>query len=118
MFQQILVLFHVFVSIALIALVLLQQGKGAELGTNLGSGASSTVFGSRGSSSFLFKLTGLCALLFFISSLSLGYVAGHRATTDSIQKLEKLAKELPVQSNNSNVQNQQKPSRTTGKLGL
>jgi preprotein translocase subunit SecG len=56
MLQQFLVLIHVVISIALIALVLIQQGKGAELGATFGSAASQTVFGSQGSASFLLKL--------------------------------------------------------------
>lgn len=114
MLQQLLVLFHVLVSIALVTLVLLQQGKGAEMGANFGSGASSTVFGSQGSSSFLFKLTGLCALLFFVSSLSLGYVAGHRVKQDPIQKLASLAQQLPAQVNRGTLPTQEEPTQTTG----
>jgi preprotein translocase subunit SecG len=87
MLQPWLLLFHVLISVSLVTLVLLQQGKGAEMGASFGSGASQTVFGSHGSSSFLFKLTGLFALLFFVTSLSLGYLAGHRVRQDSIQKL-------------------------------
>lgn len=114
MLQQLLVLFHILVSIALVTLVLLQQGKGAEMGANFGSGASSTVFGSQGSSSFLFKLTGLCALLFFVSSLSLGYVAGHRVKQDPIQKLASLAQQLPAQVNPGTLPSQEEPTQTTG----
>lgn len=95
MLQQFLVLVHVIISIALIALVLIQQGKGAELGATFGSAASQTVFGSQGSGSFLLKLTGLLALLFFVTSLSLGYIAGHTVSQDPIQKLANLAQQLP-----------------------
>lgn len=95
MLQQLLLLSHILISVALITLVLLQQGKGAEMGASFGSGASQTVFGSQGSSSFLFKLTGLLALLFFITSLSLGYLTAHRVKQDPIQKLAALAQQLP-----------------------
>lgn len=95
MLQQFLVLMHVLISIALIALVLIQQGKGAELGATFGSAASQTVFGSQGSGSFLLKLTGLLALLFFATSLSLGYIAGHSAKQDPIQNLANMAQQLP-----------------------
>lgn len=74
--QVLLVLLQVLTCVALIALVLLQQGKGAEIGAAFGSGASSTVFGSPGASSFLFKFTGAIAALFFASSLGLGYYDG------------------------------------------
>jgi len=83
------------ISIALIALVLIQQGKGAELGATFGSAASQTVFGSQGSGSFLLKLTGLLALLFFATSLSLGYLAGHSVRQDPIQNLANMAQQLP-----------------------
>ncbi|MFZ0219731.1 MAG: preprotein translocase subunit SecG [Candidatus Aquirickettsiella sp.] len=99
MLQQFLVLMHVLISIALIALVLIQQGKGAELGATFGSAASQTVFGSQGSASFLLKFTGLLALLFFITSLSLGYIAGHTVRQDPIQKLASIAQQLPPHVN-------------------
>jgi preprotein translocase subunit SecG len=77
--QILLVLLQLLTCVALVALVLLQQGKGAEIGAAFGSGASSTVFGSPGASSFLFKLTGALAVLFFASSLALGYYDGVQA---------------------------------------
>lgn len=77
--QVLLVLLQLLTCVALVALVLLQQGKGAEIGAAFGSGASSTVFGSPGASSFLFKLTALLAALFFASSLGLGYYDGVQA---------------------------------------
>lgn len=76
MYQLILVL-HVLIAISVIGLVLLQHGKGADIGAGFGSGASNTVFGSQGTGSFLFKLTGGLVILFFITSLSLSsMVAG------------------------------------------
>lgn len=77
--QLLLILVHVLTCIALVALVLLQQGKGAEIGAAFGSGASNTVFGSPGASSFLFKLTAGLAALFFATSLGLGYYEGAQA---------------------------------------
>lgn len=63
---QIILIFHVLAAIFLIALVLLQQGKGATIGAAFGSGASQTVFGSRGSGSFLMRLTiGIVIVFFF-----------------------------------------------------
>jgi preprotein translocase subunit SecG len=102
MLQQFLVLMHVIISIALIALVLIQQGKGAELGATFGSAASQTVFGSQGSGSFLLKLTGLLALLFFVTSLSLGYLAGHTVRQDPIQNLASMAQQLSSTINKTN----------------
>lgn len=71
---QLLLMIHVVVALAIIGLVLIQQGKGADIGAAFGSGASNTVFGSQGSGGFLFRLTGGLALLFFATSLTLGYI--------------------------------------------
>lgn len=75
--QLLILLIHVVLAIALVAVVLVQQGKGAEAGASFGGGASQTVFGSRGNSSFLAKLTGVLVALFFISALTLGWMAKH-----------------------------------------
>jgi preprotein translocase subunit SecG len=68
---SILIVIHVLVAAGLIAIILLQHGKGADAGAAFGSGASATVFGSRGSSSFFSRFTGLLAAVFFITSLTL-----------------------------------------------
>ncbi len=68
---QLLLMVHVLIAIVVIGLVLIQHGKGADIGAAFGSGASNTVFGSQGTGSFLFKLTGGLALAFFVTSLSL-----------------------------------------------
>jgi len=81
MYQMLLVL-HVLVAATLIGLVLMQHGKGADIGAAFGSGASGTVFGSQGVGSFLFKLTGGLALAFFVTSVSLSSMVAnqyHRA---------------------------------------
>jgi preprotein translocase subunit SecG len=71
-----LVLFgHLIVAGLIIALVLLQRGKGADAGTGFGAGASGTVFGSRGSASFFSRATAVLATLFFATSLALAYFA-------------------------------------------
>jgi preprotein translocase subunit SecG len=72
--QEIILLLHVLVCVCLIALVLIQHGKGADIGAAFGSGASQTVFGSSGAGSFLMKLTGALAAIFFATSLILGYL--------------------------------------------
>jgi len=72
---QLILFTHVVLSLALIALVLLQHGKGADIGATFGSGASQTVFGSQGSASFLMKFTGMLGVAFFITSLVLGALA-------------------------------------------
>lgn len=65
---------YILIAVALIVLVLIQHGKGADIGAAFGSGASNTVFGSQGSGGFLFKLTGMLAAGFFIIALILGYM--------------------------------------------
>jgi preprotein translocase subunit SecG len=70
---------HVIVCIFLIAVVLLQRGKGAEMGAVFGGGASSTVFGSRGAGNFLTLLTKICATVFMLTSLSLSYLLTEQA---------------------------------------
>lgn len=83
--ETIILIFHVVVALALIAVVLLQQGKGAETGAAFGSGASSTVFGARGSASFLTRSTAVLATLFFITSLTLAILSGKdRADSGSV----------------------------------
>lgn len=65
---------HVVVAVVLIGLVLIQHGKGADIGAAFGSGASNTLFGSQGTGGFLFKLTGGLAMTFFVTSLMLSYL--------------------------------------------
>jgi len=75
--QTVLLVIQVLVAIALIGIILIQHGKGADAGVAFGSGASSTVFGSRGSGNFLTKITTFLAVLFLANSLYLGYLAAH-----------------------------------------
>ncbi|GGB00129.1 preprotein translocase subunit SecG [Agarivorans gilvus] len=69
---EILLVVYLIVALALIGLVLIQQGKGADMGASFGSGASNTVFGSSGSGNFLTRATAICATLFIVISLVLG----------------------------------------------
>jgi preprotein translocase subunit SecG len=73
MYETVLII-HVVISSALIAMILLQQGKGAGLGA-LGGGASNTLFGSQGSANFMSRVTAILATGFFITSLTLSYLA-------------------------------------------
>ena len=82
---SVLTVLHIFVCIILIAVVLLQRGKGAEMGAVFGGGASSTVFGSRGAGTFLSKLTTGCAVIFMLTSLSLSYLMTQSATQELFQ---------------------------------
>ncbi|GHE20956.1 preprotein translocase subunit SecG [Halomonas urumqiensis] len=73
--QVAILMTHVAIAIALVALILLQQGKGAEAGAAFGGGASQTVFGSRGTGGFLAKFTAVLAASFFATSLTLAWFA-------------------------------------------
>ncbi len=74
---------HTLIALGIIALVLLQRGKGADAGAAFGAGASGTVFGSRGSSSFFSRATAVLATAFFVSSLTLAYMSSQRSTGPS-----------------------------------
>jgi preprotein translocase subunit SecG len=73
-----LVIIHVVVCVALIMIVLLQTGKGADMGAAFGGGSSQTLFGSTGASTFLSKLTTVAAVVFMVTSLSLAYRSGQK----------------------------------------
>ena len=90
----VLTMLHVSVCVFLVAVVLLQRGKGAEIGAVFGSGASSTVFGSRGAGSLLTKLTTGSAIVFMLTSLTLSYLAN----TEVEEKLfeDELIEEAPA----------------------
>ncbi len=77
--ETIVVVVHVIVAVAIVGLVLLQQGKGADAGASFGSGSSQTVFGSSGSGNFLVRATTIGATLFFVTSLTLAVFAKDQA---------------------------------------
>lgn len=72
---------HVLVAIAIIFLVLLQHGKGADMGAAFGGGSSGSLFGATGSANFLSRTTAALAVVFFLTSLSLAYLATHKPKT-------------------------------------
>src|ERR1700691_4834137 len=76
----VIVTVHVVAALGIIGLVLLQHGKGADMGAAFGSGASGSLFGASGSGNFLSRVTGVLALVFFLTSLSLTYLATHKPT--------------------------------------
>lgn len=89
MVHTLILVAHIVVAVALIALVLLQQGKGADAGAAFGSGASTTMFGARGSASFLSRTTAVLATAFFLTSLTLAYFAtqttGPKSVVERVQ---------------------------------
>jgi preprotein translocase subunit SecG len=86
---------QVLSALAIIGLVLLQHGKGADMGASFGSGASGSLFGATGSSNFLSKSTGVAAAIFFLATLSLAYIGSNR--TPSVGVMDNLpAAKAPV----------------------
>ena len=79
-----LIIIHILVCIALIMIVLLQTGKGADMGAAFGGGSSQTLFGSTGASTFLSKATTGAAILFMVTSLTLAYLSSHRTSDQSV----------------------------------
>jgi len=114
MLHTLVMVIHVLASIGLIALVLLQQGKGADAGAAFGSGASATVFGSQGSGSFMTRTTAALATVFFITSLTLAYMAGHSAKQSS-SVLDIGPKTSTQQGPAKSKQDQSQPGESTPK---
>jgi preprotein translocase subunit SecG len=87
---------HVIAAISIIGLVLLQHGKGADVGAAFGSGASGSLFGATGSANFLSRTTAAAAVVFFFTSLGLAYLANLRpAATGSVIDAVKTAPAVP-----------------------
>ncbi len=81
---SLLLSFHVIIAILIIALILLQKGKGADMGSAFGAGASGTIFGAKGSANFLSRTTAILATIFFITSLTLAYLNKGTIKVDSV----------------------------------
>ena len=82
MIYEVLLVAYLIVALLLIGFVLIQQGKGADMGASFGSGGSNTVFGSSGSGNFMTRTTGILAGLFFFISLTLGAITANRESAD------------------------------------
>jgi len=100
MLYQVLIIVYLLVALALIGLVLIQQGKGADMGASFGAGSSATVFGSSGSGNFLTKATTWLAVAFFGVSLVLGNLTANRVkATDEWNNLEApVEQSIPAES--------------------
>ncbi len=90
----ILLVIYMVVSVCLVGLVLIQQGKGAQAGAAFGSGASQTVFGSQGSTGFLSRTTAILATVFFILNLALAYLVN--SSGDKVSSLELPVSSVPI----------------------
>ncbi|PIQ95842.1 MAG: preprotein translocase subunit SecG [Nitrospinae bacterium CG11_big_fil_rev_8_21_14_0_20_56_8] len=87
---------HVFVTLFLILVILLQAGKGAAMGSGLGAGSSQTMFGSSGAGNFLSKLTSGVAILFMVTSLTLAFMSSKKDSTSIIGNMEVPAAGAPA----------------------
>ena len=101
--QTIVLSAHTVIALLIIALVLLQKGKGAEAGAAFGSGASDTVFGAKGSSNFFSRATAILATAFFVSSLSLAYLSSQQADVP-----DSLIESVVIETND--ISNQEAPN--------
>lgn len=97
---QVLLVVHVLISFALIGLILMQNGKGSDMGSAFGAGASGTVFGSQGSGNFLTKLTSFLATAFFVNCLVLAYLASHTVERASVvEQVGQMEQQVPGSEN-------------------
>ncbi|MCG3721685.1 preprotein translocase subunit SecG [Vibrio cincinnatiensis] len=87
MFSVLLVI-YLLAAVGIIGLVLIQQGKGADMGASFGAGASNTVFGASGSGSFLTRMTAIFATVFFVISLVLGNMSTHKTESQWVDPLQ------------------------------
>ncbi|MBT8086120.1 MAG: preprotein translocase subunit SecG [Woeseia sp.] len=100
--QTVVLIGHTLIAVLIIALVLLQRGKGADAGAAFGAGASGTVFGARGSSSFFSRMTAILATAFFASSLTLAYMSSQRVSevpASLIESVPLTEDEAPAEAN-------------------
>lgn len=97
---------HMFLCVGIIGLVLLQRGKGADAGAGFGAGASGTVFGARGSASFLSRTTAVLATLFFATCLTLAYLGNSQVKSSSV--IDRVA--VPAASESASSESLQIPA--------
>ena len=109
--EKVFLVLLVLDALALIGLVLLQQGKGADVGAAFGSGSSGTVFGSSGGANFLTRLTTIFAVLFFVLSFSLAYLAKERTQSSAtLPMIELLDQENEDSETSLDVDNEEIPN--------
>ena len=96
MLQNFILLFHVLAAGAIVVFVLLQQGKGADMGAAFGSGSAGSLFGSSGSANFMSRMTAIRATVFFITSLVLTYVAANTGASRGLMERVPAAPATPA----------------------
>ncbi|MBE2897096.1 preprotein translocase subunit SecG [Pasteurellaceae bacterium TAE3-ERU1] len=110
---EILIIAYILVSVVLIGFILLQQGKGADMGASFGSGASGTIFGAAGSANFLSRTTAILAIFFFAIALVIGNLNTHRQApqgkfddlSSEAQQIQQSAPavDVPAEKHNSDI---------------
>jgi preprotein translocase subunit SecG len=93
---SVVLVIQVLSAISVIVLVLLQHGKGADMGASFGSGASGSLFGATGSANFLSRTTGVLAAIFFMSTLALAFVGSQRGPNVGSSVLDRVAPKVDV----------------------
>jgi preprotein translocase subunit SecG len=96
--STLIIIIHIVVAVALILIVLLQTGKGADMGAAFGGGVSQTLFGGGGASTFLSRLTTIAAIIFMLTSLGLAYLSTHRAARSVMPEVTAPAPEQTEQA--------------------
>ncbi len=109
--ETLILILHVMTAVAMIAFVLLQHGKGADVGAAFGSGASGSVFGASGSANFLSRTTGILAAIFFVTSLGLTYLSNHKVASKGVMA------HVPQKQNGSTQSRVQPATADTGSVG-
>lgn len=103
--EQLIIVAHLLIAVAIIGLIMLQQGKGADMGASFGAGGSQTLFGSEGGGNVLTKATAWLVVLFFVTSFSLALLVNQRSNTSNeldlaipaaSEKEAAVVEELPV----------------------
>jgi preprotein translocase subunit SecG len=96
--MNVVVALQILAALVMIGLVLIQHGKGADMGASFGSGASGSLFGATGSANFLSRSTAVCAAVFFCCTLALAYVANTRTVTSGTSVLDRAGVAAPAAS--------------------
>lgn len=107
------VVIQVLAALTIIGLVLLQHGKGADMGAAFGSGASGSLFGASGSSNFLSKSTGVAAAVFFSATLALAFMGNRGASNEGVGVMGNLPAASPASQIPAAEQNQQSPAESS-----
>jgi preprotein translocase subunit SecG len=112
--ENLITVIHVLAAAGVIGLVLLQHGKGADMGAAFGSGASGSLFGVSGSSNFMSKATAACVVVFFATSLTLAYMTSHRAGSGSVVKSAVKTQAVKTDAETKTTDSQSEPTVPAG----